>query len=228
MTNLIKVRNAQCATVAFLRGTLQPHVPLITVPIIIAAAGELLDITGRFVLSDRPDSSQGYPGFPHPYFAAGGLMLTAQDPTQLVDVPLDSGVFLDEPSGEDGWLGGGTDISPMHPYTNHIRTAGYVTTENDVGQRWITMLAWCSSSYAGASDYLLNEQMQGSLTVMRLGGATTVVVAPVTAPAAAPAVSVSVSMPPAPPPPPPAPPPPPPPPPPVSMWQSVWNFLTNK
>jgi hypothetical protein len=220
--NLIKTRSAQCSTVAFFQNGSQPHVPLFTLPVTIGSAGELLDIEGRFVLSCRPDASQGYPGFPHPYFAAGGLFLTAQDPSQLSDVPLSSGTFLDEPSGEDGWLGGGTDQSPMHPYTNHIRLAKYVTTAADIGQRWLTMLTWCSSSYAGPSDYLLHETMQSELVVEQSTGATS---ATVSAPA-------PVSPPPQPPivvaPPPPAPVSPPPPPAPLSMWQSIWNFLTNR
>lgn len=217
--NLIRTRNAQCGTVAFLTNGQQPHVPLITVPLTIEAAGEFLLVIGRFVLSDRPDGSQNYAGFPHPYFAAGGLLLTAFNPTQLVDVPLSSGVFLDEPSGEDGWLGGGTDASPMHPYTNHIRTAMYLTTAADVGQRWLTMLGWCSSSYAVAGDYLLNEQMQGSLSVLRIPAVSGAVVQEVAPPSPPP--PPPPPAPPAPPPPPASPPPPPPPP------ASTWGWLAK-
>lgn len=218
----IKKTVAQCGTVNFFRNGVEPHVPLITIPLNITGAGETLLIIGRFVLSCRPDSAQGYPGFAHPYFSAGGLFLTAQDPSQLVDVPLSSGFFLDEPSGEDGWLGGGTDTSPMHPYTNHIRTAIYVTTAADVGQRWLTMLAWCSSSYAGQSDYLLNEQMEGSLSVLPMGSG---VQAPVYV-----APDPVVLSPPPPPPPPVAPPSPPPPPPPASGFdfQALWRRLLGK
>jgi hypothetical protein len=57
----------------------------------------------------------------------------------------------------------------MNPYVNHNRVAAYVTTEADVGQRWITMLGYCSSTYAGASDYLLNETMEIALSVINGG-----------------------------------------------------------
>jgi hypothetical protein len=60
----------------------------------------------------------------------------------------------------------------MNPYVNHNRIAAYVTTEADVGQRWITMLGYCSSTYAGASDYLLNETMEIALSVINGGVAS--------------------------------------------------------
>jgi hypothetical protein len=155
------------ATVAFYTSSgSKPFVPLITVPVTITAAGQLLFVFGQFTLSSRRDDSQGYPGFPHPYTAGGMLLLTASDPTSLVDVPLSSGRQLDPPTVRDGFPGGGTDTSPMNPYVNHLRVAAYVTTEADVGQRWITMLGYCSSTYAGASDYLLNETMEIALSVI--------------------------------------------------------------
>jgi hypothetical protein len=58
----------------------KPFVPLITVPVTITAAGQLLVVFGQFTLSSRRDDSQGYPGFPHPYTAGGMLLLTASDP----------------------------------------------------------------------------------------------------------------------------------------------------
>src|ERR1041385_3060724 len=125
------------------------HVPLFVQPVTLTDNQSLV-VFGRYVLSNRPDHSQNYGGFPHPYFEAGGLWLAKSDPTALADVPLDwtNGFFLDEPSGDDGFLGSGTDTSPMHPYTTGIRTAMYQTNSGDVGQRWIALLAWCASSYA--------------------------------------------------------------------------------
>lgn len=224
MTNpiFIEQSNAQCGTVAFKRSDgEQPHVPLFVLPITITEPGILLDIDGRFVLSSRRDDSQNYPGFPHPYFAAGGIFLTAQDPTQLVDVPLSSGFLIDKDAGDDGFPGGGTDTSPMKPYVTEPWDGRYVTTQADVGQRWIVLLAWCSSGYATISDYLLNEAMEGFVNVVATPGVTQIMIG-------APAAPIVLSPPP--PPPPVAPPSPPPPPPPASGFdfQALWRRLLGK
>lgn len=143
------------------------HVPLYVQPLTLIL-GQTLVVIGRYVLSNRPSLYQDYVGFPHPYFEAGGLWLSNYDPSALADVPLDwsTGLFLDEPSGDDGFLGAGTDTSPMHPYTTGIRTAMHQVTES--GPRWISLLAWCASSYAKPGDTLINEPSQGSLSVLVL------------------------------------------------------------
>jgi hypothetical protein len=229
--NLIPSRAAQCGTVAFFKNGQKPFVPLITVPVTITAAGQLLVAFGQFTLSSRRDDSQGYPGFPHPYTAGGMLLLTASDPSGLVDVPLSSGLQLDPPTVRDGFPGGGTDTSPMSPYVNHNRIAAYVTTEADVGQRWITMLGYCSSTYAQASDYLLNETMEIALSVINGGVASqsTISSAPVPlVPSTPPAPILSPPPPPRPAPPPPVSPPPAAPLPSPSPWQSIIDFIMGR
>jgi hypothetical protein len=205
MTDPLITRTAQCGTVPFFNAAGQkPFVPLIVGEIDIDAPGQIFLVHGQFTLSGRPDADQGYAGFEHVYTAGGLLLLTSQDPTQLAEVPLSSGTQLDPATVRDGWWGGGTDVSPMNPYVNHVRAAPLVTTAANLGRHWIVLLGYCSSSYAQPGDHLLHETMEVALFALPLGRTSVVPPPPPGPPRPSPS-----PFPPAPPSPAPSPPPPP-------------------
>lgn len=158
-------RNPACSTINFQNAALMtPRVPLIWVPITIGAVGDVLHVDASYLCSSRADPSQSYAGYASEYFSAAGLFLTASDLTGKTDVDLSTGIFIDRPDGGDAWALAG---SSENPYCRHPRSAVYVATANDVGQRWLALMGWVTSANAGRWDYVLNETNECWLDVLR-------------------------------------------------------------
>ncbi len=147
-------------------------VPLTWQKVEIKAAGDIFWVSGACLVSSRPgeEPEPGYAGFIPEYFSATELIITSHDLTNVEALDLNTVTALDLQDGGDAWYsqeglpGGGT----TNPYCKHTKGALYVASANEIGDRWIALVAWATSFNATFYDYVIAVPSETYLDILQL------------------------------------------------------------